>query len=118
MEERGCRALVVKINAHNVSPFSEANEGALGTLHMKKVSLEQELEDLDECTEAPLCEELRSKIAEINIEYDAIRRAQEHYILVHVHIAAYISQWAGLSQVMSQTVLLFIVYQPITVLVV
>lgn len=96
IEQRGMRAVVVKVAAHNTSSFEEANEGELGTLHTKKICLQQELEgDCPEARRAALLSDLK----EINLQYDNISRAHEHYKLVHFHIAAYISQWSGLSQV-------------------
>lgn len=102
LERHGLKALLVKLSAHNTSPFSEANSGELGILHEKIVRLQQRIEESKTAgsNEKDLAK-LTASLEELRVTSSEIRSIQEHYTLVHYEVHAFICKLQGLAQVIS-----------------
>ena len=102
LERHGLKALLVKLSAHNASPFSEANSGELGILHEKIVRLQQRIEESKTAgsNDKDLAK-LTASLEELRVTSSEIRSIQEHYTLVHYEVHAFICKLQGLVQVIS-----------------
>jgi len=99
LERHGLKAVLVRLTAHNTSPFSEANNGELGILHEKIVSLQQQLDDInvDESRGEDMVE-LTARLEVFQREYNEIRSVEEHYLLVHYEMQSFICKLQGYAQ--------------------
>lgn len=97
LERFSLKALLLRVSAHNTSPFSEQNNGALSMLHTKIVSFEQQLKEQNDG--GLNSEDAAARLMEARQEYEMIKRAEEHYRLVHYKVLGFISKLQGLAQV-------------------
>ena len=104
LERHGLKAVLVRLTAHNTSPFSEANNGELGILHEKIVSLQQQLDDINvDGSRGENMVELTARLEVFRREYNEIRSVEEHYLLVHYEMQSFICKLQGYAQVIFQS---------------